>query len=77
MYTIEQLEKLITHHNELYWKQAAPEISDVEYDNLMRELEKLSPEHPLLTAVHGTAVAALGKIKHREPMLSLDKAYSL
>ncbi|MBE6367864.1 MAG: hypothetical protein E7052_08165 [Lentisphaerae bacterium] len=77
MHTIEELEKLISYHNELYWKKAAPEISDVEYDNLMRELESLAPDHPLLTAVHGAAVAALGKVKHREPMLSLDKAYSL
>ena len=77
MHTLEELVKLINYHNELYWKKAAPEISDVEYDELMRELEALQPDHPLLTAVHGQAVAALGKVKHREPMLSLDKAYSL
>ncbi|MBE6381146.1 MAG: hypothetical protein E7047_09490 [Lentisphaerae bacterium] len=77
MYTVAELEKLITYHNDLYWKQAAPEISDVEYDALMRELEALAPDHPLLTAVHGTAVASSGKVRHSEPMLSLDKAYSL
>ena len=77
MHTLDELVKLINYHNELYWKKAAPEISDVEYDELMRELEALQPDHPLLTAVHGQAVAALGKVKHREPMLSLDKAYSL
>ena len=77
MHTLEELEKLINYHNDLYWRQAAPEISDVEYDNLMRELERLAPEHPLLNAVHAVNVASLGKVRHREPMLSLDKAYSL
>ena len=77
MRTITELEKLIAYHNELYWKKAAPEISDAEYDLLMRELESLQPDHPLITAVHGQAVASGGKVKHTEPMLSLDKAYSL
>lgn len=77
MHTLEELEHLIAYHNELYWKKAAPEISDVEYDDLMRELEAIAPDHPLLTEVHGAAVASSGKIRHKEPMLSLDKAYSL
>lgn len=77
MRTVAELEKLIAYHNELYWKKAAPEISDAEYDFLMRELEALQPDHPLITAVHGQAVASGGKVKHTEPMLSLDKAYSL
>ena len=77
MRTIAELEKLIAYHNELYWKKAAPEISDAEYDLLMRELEALQPDHPLITAVHGQAVASGGKVRHKEPMLSLDKAYSL
>ena len=49
MHTLEELEKLIAYHNDLYWKKAAPEISDVEYDELMRELEVLAPDHPLLS----------------------------
>ncbi len=77
MHTLVELEALIAHHNELYWKKAAPEISDVEYDNLMRELEALAPDHPLLSAVNAPAVATLGKVRHPVPMLSLDKAYSL
>ena len=76
-HTVAELEQLIRHHNELYWQKAAPEISDVEYDNLMRELEALAPDHPLLSAVNAPAVAGLGKVRHPEPMLSLDKAYSL
>ena len=51
MRTVAELEKLIAYHNELYWKKAAPEISDAEYDLLMRELESLQPDHPLITAV--------------------------
>ncbi len=77
MRTVAELEKLIAYHNELYWKKAAPEISDAEYDFLMRELGALQPDHPLITAVHGQAVASSGKVKHTEPMHSLDKAYSL
>ena len=77
MHTLEELVRLINYHNDLYWNQAAPEISDVEYDNLLRELEQLQPDHELLTAVHAQKVAAAGKVRHREPMLSLDKAYSL
>ncbi|MBE6402483.1 MAG: hypothetical protein E7039_02020 [Lentisphaerae bacterium] len=77
MHTLEELERLIAYHNDLYWKKGTPEISDVEYDNLMRELENTAPDHPLLTAVHGASVASSGKVRHKEPMLSLDKAYSL
>ncbi len=77
MHTLQELEYLIAYHNDLYWKKAAPEISDVEYDDLMRELEAIAPDHSLLTAVHGAAVASSGKVQHKEPMLSLDKAYSL
>ena len=77
MHTLEELERLIAYHNELYWKKGTPEISDVEYDALMRELETLAPDHALLTAVHGASVASSGKVRHKEPMLSLDKAYSL
>ena len=77
MHTLQELEQLIAYHNDLYWKKATPEISDVEYDELMRELEAIAPDHPLLTAVHGAAVASSGKVRHKEPMLSLDKAYSL
>ena len=73
-HSVAELEQLIRHHNELYWRKGAPEISDVEYDNLMRELEALAPDHPLLSAVNAPAVAGLGKVRHPVPMLSLDKA---
>jgi len=68
---------LLEHHNHCYWDLGEPEITDDEYDLLMRRLEALNPTHPLLTAVHAVAVAGNGKVRHAAPMLSLDKAYSL
>ena len=73
----QKLVELIEHHNELYWDQAAPEIADTEYDLLIRQLQAINPEHPLVTAVYTPSVATQGKVKHEKPMLSLDKAYSL
>lgn len=43
----------------------------------MRRLAELNPSHPLLSAVNAPVVASSGKVIHRDPMLSLDKAYSL
>ncbi len=75
--TAEQLATLIEYHNERYWVHGAPEISDNDYDLLTRRLEEVAPDHPLLKTVHAPIVAGSGKIRHRNPMLSLDKAYSL
>ena len=72
-----RLAQLIEYHNRKYWVEAEPEISDGEYDFLMRRLAELNPDHPLLSAVNAPVVATSGKVVHREPMLSLDKAYSL
>ncbi len=72
-----ELARLIEHHNRLYWEKGEPEISDEEYDGLMRRLEALNPDHPLLQAVLAPKVASKGKVRHAKPMLSLDKAYSL
>lgn len=75
--TLEELAALIEYHNKKYWQEGEPEISDEEYDSLVRQLEKLAPEHPLLSAVHAVSVESEGKVRHETPMLSLDKAYSL
>lgn len=75
--TIQQLAELIEYHNRKYWMDAEPEISDDDYDRLVRKLTELAPEHPLLQAVNAPMVAGSGKVIHRDPMLSLDKAYSL
>ena len=75
--SVEQLAAQIEYHNRKYWEEAEPEISDEEYDLLVRRLTALAPDHPLLQAVHAPIVAGSGKVIHRDPMLSLDKAYSL
>jgi DNA ligase (NAD+) len=75
--TEEQLAEEIKRHNKLYWEKAEPEISDTEYDILVRRLRKLNPEHQLIKKVEAPAVESAGKVKHKNPMLSLDKAYSI
>ena len=72
----EELASLIRYHNTKYWVEASPEISDEEYDLLVRALEKVAPGHELLSTVYAPMVASGGKVIHKEPMLSLDKAYS-
>ena len=71
------LGRLIEHHNRCYWEKGEQEIPDERYDELLRALEKINPEHPLVLAVHAPKVAAIGKVTHAKPMLSLNKAYSL
>ena len=73
----DQLANLIEQHDQLYWQDASPEISDDEYDYLVRRLESLNPEHSLLSKIHTPSVLADGKVRHLKPMLSLNKAYSL
>lgn len=69
----QELAALITHHDRKYWKEHSPEISDSEYDELFEQLRCLSPNHPLLSKVHGEG----GKVKLPEPMLSLAKVYDV
>jgi len=60
---IKQLEELIKQHNELYWENNAPVITDAEYDVLVEELRKLSPDNPLVNFNKGdTAMKSLEKI---------------
>ena len=66
---------LVELHNRKYWVDGEPEISDVDYDLLVRRLEQLNPSHPLLSQVNAPLVAGSGKVRHAKPMLSLDKAY--
>ncbi|QSH41242.1 helix-hairpin-helix domain-containing protein [Lentisphaerota bacterium ZTH] len=71
-----QLVELIKYHNQRYWSEGEPEISDERYDELIRALQAINPDHQLVTAVLAPQVAGSGKITHEKPMLSLDKAYS-
>lgn len=74
-----ELRALIAHHDELYFKKAAPEISDPEYDRLKRELAALEQLHPQWTQPAGVGDDRSGRFPnhvHLQPMLSLEKAYS-
>ena len=72
----QDLVKLIMHHNEAYWKKGVLEISDERYDELIRALEKVNPDHSLVIAINTPEVASEGKVTHEKAMLSLNKAYS-
>jgi len=78
----EELRDQIRHHNYLYHVLDAPEIPDVEYDRLVRELEALEREFPELITpdsptqrVGAEPVNAFGVVEHKLPMLSLDNAF--
>jgi DNA ligase (NAD+) len=80
---IESLREKIRHHEYLYYVVDQPEISDSDFDKLMRELKDLEAEHPeLLTAdsptqrVGGKPREGFVKVRHSSPMLSLDNTYS-
>jgi DNA ligase (NAD+) len=80
---VEELRALIREHDRHYWLEAAPQISDQEYDRLYRELKDLEEEHPQLVTpdsptqrVSGAPLQEFAQITHRTPMLSLDNTYS-
>lgn len=75
--SIGELAALIEYHNRKYWADGEPEISDDEYDRIVRALTEKDPAHPLLAQIQAPIVASFGKIIHKTPMLSLDKAYSV
>jgi DNA ligase (NAD+) len=72
-----ELENEIKKHNQLYWEENNPVISDEEYDLLVQELKLIDPDNKLFNKIH-EPVSAKGrkKVKHDIPMLSLDKVYS-
>ena len=80
---INELIDKINYHNEKYYNEDSPEISDIEYDNLVKELIKLEEENPELkridsptNRVGGKALEKFNQITHKIPMLSLSNAYS-
>lgn len=73
----QQLEKEILKHDKLYWELGTREISDPEYDNLVQELKSIEPDHYLVTRINTPRVSSKGKVKHKLPMMSLDKVYSV
>src|SRR5205809_7348499 len=80
---IESLRRDIEEHNRRYYEEAAPTITDREYDRLYRELVDLETKFPDLVtsdsptqSVGGKPLQAFSQIQHRLPMLSLDNTYS-
>jgi DNA ligase (NAD+) len=76
-----ELREQIHRHDHLYYVEARPEVSDAEYDALMRELRALEAEFPDLVTpdsptqrVAGTPIEAFQPVEHRVAMLSLDNA---
>ncbi len=80
---IRDLRRQIAYHNDRYYNQDDPEISDYEYDQLSLELGRLEREHPEYAdpdsptqKVGGTARRELKKIKHDVPVVSLQDVFS-
>ncbi|MDB4385434.1 NAD-dependent DNA ligase LigA [Opitutaceae bacterium] len=76
---IEQLRAAIAHHDDLYFREAAPEITDFEYDLLKLELRRLEQGAGVVSFTSGIGddrSNLTNQIEHGQPMLSLDKAYS-
>ena len=78
---VEKLRETLRHHEHLYYVLDQPELTDAEYDALMRELRDLEAQHPeLLTPdsptqrVGGKPREGFVKVAHSSPMLSLDNA---
>lgn len=79
---VDELRASIAHHNRRYHELDAPEIPDVEYDQLVRELQQLEEAHPELAAddsptaqVGGAPSATFAPVEHTVPMMSLDNSF--
>ncbi len=75
----EYLRVQLRHHNQLYYEQDAPEVTDAEYDKLFQELQALETDYPALAIpdsptrrVGGKPVAAFAQARHSVPMLSIQ-----
>ncbi|MGI8821177.1 MAG: NAD-dependent DNA ligase LigA [Chthoniobacterales bacterium] len=80
---IAELRRGLVEHNRRYYEEAAPTISDREYDALYRELSDLEREFPQFATadsptqrIGGAPLRAFAQVTHRAPMLSLDNTYS-
>jgi DNA ligase (NAD+) len=81
---IQKLRDQIRHHEHRYYVLNDPEISDSEFDQLMRRLQDLEREHPELITpdsptqrVGGQPAEEFPKVRHSVPMISLDNTYSV
>ncbi|MEK7804167.1 MAG: NAD-dependent DNA ligase LigA [Planctomycetota bacterium] len=80
---INQLRSVIRHHDRKYYVENNPEITDYEYDILVKELQQLEQAHPELITpdsptqrVGGEPLSQFTTIDHKIPMLSIDNTYS-
>jgi DNA ligase (NAD+) len=80
---VEELRELLNHHSYRYHVLDDPEVADVEYDELVRELQRLEEAFPELITpdsptqrVGGVPADLFAPVAHRAPMLSLDNAFS-
>ncbi|HEX2068577.1 MAG TPA: NAD-dependent DNA ligase LigA, partial [Actinomycetota bacterium] len=81
---VEELRDLINYHDYRYYVLDDPEVSDAEYDQLMRELRKheeefpevITPDSPTQRVGGQRAAELFAPVQHRLPMLSLDNAFS-
>jgi DNA ligase (NAD+) len=80
---VDELRRLVRHHDRRYYVHADPEISDYEYDQLFSELRELEAQYPDLQSptsptqrVGGDPLPGLHQVEHVVPMLSLDNSYS-
>jgi len=80
---LEKLRSEIERHNELYYQNSAPEISDFEFDKLLERLKELEAAHPELvtpdspTQRIGGKAESLRPFVHSVPLMSLDNSYDL
>ena len=81
---IEELRRELHRHNRLYYVEAKPDISDREYDAMMKELEALEAEHPEWASadsptlrVGGAPLEGFESVRHAVPMISLSNTYSM
>ena len=80
---VERLSAEIRRHDALYYQQGAPEISDRDYDRMMRRLGELEANHPELLSIDsptqkvgGAPIEGFITVDHRVPMLSIENAFS-
>lgn len=79
------LKNKIEKHNNLYYNEDNPIISDMEYDGLLRKLKEMEKEYPALLEIDdsptekigGTASNKFSKVEHKVPMLSLSNTYNI
>ncbi|SHJ47106.1 NAD-dependent DNA ligase LigA [Tepidibacter formicigenes] len=80
---IDELTEIINYHNHKYYVEDNPEISDYEYDNLIKELIELEEKYPEYKKedsptqrVGGKPLEKFNQVVHKVPMLSLSNAFS-